>query len=67
MSLSLCSSDEMFYEVYVLMGDISPIIMYYCNFSLSYIFIKSQVIYRTQKVDFDLQYNLYPMQSMCHI
>ena len=37
-------SDEMFYKVYVLMGHISPIIMYYCNFSLSYIFVKSQVI-----------------------
>ena len=48
-------SDEMFYKVYVLMGDISPIIMYYCNFALSYIFVKSQVIYRTQKADFDLQ------------
>ena len=28
--------------------------MYYCSFSLSYIFVKSQVIYRTQKTDFDL-------------
>ena len=54
MSLSLCSSNEMFCKVYVLMGDISPIIMYYCNFPLSYIFVKSQMIYRTQKVDFDL-------------
>ena len=48
-------SDEMFYKFHVLMGHISPIIMYYCNFPLSYIFVKSQVIYRTQKVDFDLQ------------
>ena len=29
--------------------------MYYVNFPLSYIFVKSQVICRTQKVDFDLQ------------
>ena len=28
--------------------------MHYCSFSLSYIFVKSQVIYRTQKADFDL-------------
>ena len=48
-------NDEMFYKVYVLMGDISPIIMYYCNFFLSYIFIKSPVIYRAQKANFDLQ------------
>ena len=48
-------SDEMFYEVYALMGHISPIIMYYCNFPLSYIFVKSQVIYRIQKANFDLQ------------
>ena len=47
-------SDEMFYKAYVPMGDVSPI-MYYCNFPLSYIFVKSQVIYRTQKADFDLQ------------
>ena len=37
------------------MGDIFSIIMYYCNFPLYYIFVKSQVIYRTQKADFDLQ------------
>ena len=48
-------SDEMFYKAYVPMGDISPVIMYYCNFPLSYVFVKSQVIYRTQKADFDLQ------------
>ena len=48
-------SDEMFYKLYVLMGDITPVIMYYCNSPLSYIFDKSQVIYRTQKTDFDLQ------------
>ena len=35
--------------------EIPPIIMYYFNFPLSYIFVKSQVICRTQKVDFDLQ------------
>ena len=37
------------------MGDIFSIIMYYCNFPLYYIFVKSQVIYKTQKADFDLQ------------
>ena len=42
-------------KVYVLMGDTSPIIMYYCNSPLSYIFVKSQVVSRTQKADFDLQ------------
>ena len=47
--------DEMFDKVYVLMGDISPIIIYFANFPLSYIFVKSQVIYRTRKADFDLQ------------
>ena len=47
--------DEMFNKVYVLIGNISPIIIYYCNFPLSYIFVKSQVIYRTQNADFDLQ------------
>ena len=35
--------------------DISPIIIYYWNFPLSYIFAKSQVMYRTQKSDFDLR------------
>ena len=42
-------------KVYGLMGDISPIIIYYCNFPLFYIFVKSQVIYRTQKAEFHLQ------------
>ena len=34
---------------------ISPIIMYYCNFPFSYVFVKLQVIHRTQETDFDLQ------------
>ena len=55
-------SDEMFYKACVPLGDISPIIIYYCNFPLFYIFVKSQVINRTKKADFDLQ----PMQIRCH-
>ena len=47
--------DGMFCKACVPLGDISPIKMYCCNFSLSYIFVKSQVIYSTQKADFDLQ------------
>ena len=43
------------------MGDITPVIMYYCNSPLSYIFDKSQVIYRTEKTDFDLQ----PTRVIC--
>ena len=40
---------------YVLLDDISLIIMHYCNYPLSYIIVKSQVIYRIQKADFNLQ------------
>ena len=39
---------------YVLMDDIFLIIMYYCDYPLSYIFVKSQVIYRIRKADFNL-------------
>ena len=31
------------------------LLVYYCNFPLHCIFVKPQVIYRTQKTDFDLQ------------
>ena len=40
---------------YVLMDDIFLIIMYYSDYPLSYIFVKSQVIYRIQKPDLNLQ------------
>ena len=45
----------MLHKAYIPLGDISSILVYYCNFPLSYIFGKSQVIYSTQKADFDLQ------------
>ena len=37
------------------MGDIFLIIMYYCDYPLSYIFVKSQVIYTFQRADLNLQ------------
>ena len=43
------------------MGDITPIIMYYCNSPLPYNFDKSQVKYSTQKTDFDL----HPTSVIC--
>ena len=40
---------------YVVMDDIFLIIMYYWDYPLSYIFVKSQVIYRIQKADLNVQ------------